>query len=77
MRELGLFEALVKHHNDARKVTGLNLTRINAILSNDPEIAKIRDIVEIGAVIDTAPEFLPPHRSATSNCGCYRYTKRR
>jgi hypothetical protein len=64
MRELGSFEALVKHHNDARKVTGLNLTRIKAILSNDPEIAKIRDIVEIGAVIDTAPEFLPIHRTA-------------
>ena len=64
MRELGSFEALVKYHNDAQKTTGLNLTRVNAILSNDPEIEKIRDIVEIGAVIDTAPEFRPKHRTA-------------
>ena len=40
MCELGSLEALVKYHNDAQKTTGLNLTRVNAILSNDPEIAK-------------------------------------
>ena len=52
--------------NSARsqKTTGLNMTRVNTILSNDPEIAKIRDIVETGAVIDTAPEFRPIHRTA-------------
>ncbi len=62
MHELGSFEALVKYHNDAQKTTGL---RVNDILiSNDPEIAKIRDIVEIGAVIDSTPEFRPIHRTA-------------
>ena len=35
MCELGSFEALVKYHNDAQKTTGLNLTRVNAILSSD------------------------------------------
>ena len=82
MRELGSFEALVKYHNDAQKTTGLNLTRVYDILSNDPEIEKIQEIVEIGAVIDTTPEFrlihrTAPFRSATSNYGCYRYTRRR
>jgi hypothetical protein len=64
MRELGSFEALVKYHNDAQKETGLNLTRVYDILSNDPEIGKIEEIVEIGAVIDTTPEFRPIHRTA-------------
>ena len=63
MRELGSFEALVKYYNDAQKITGLHLTRVNTLLSNDPEIGK-RDIVEIGVVIDTAPEFRPIHRTA-------------
>jgi hypothetical protein len=77
MRELGSFEALVKYHNDAQKTAGLNLTRVYDILSNDPEIGKIQEIVEIGAVIDTTPQYIAPHRSATSKCGCYRYTRRR
>ena len=64
MRELGSFEALVKYHNDAQKTTGLNLTRVYDILSTDPEIEKLHEIVEIGAVIDTTPEFRPIHRTA-------------
>jgi hypothetical protein len=44
MCEFGSFEALIEYHNDAQKTTGLNLTRVNAILSNDSQIAKIRDI---------------------------------
>ena len=40
MCELGSFEAIIEYHNDAQKITGLNLTRVNAIFSNDPEIAK-------------------------------------
>ena len=64
MRELGSVEALAKYRNDAQKTKGLNLTGVNAILSNEPEIAKIRDIVKIGAVIGTAPEFRPIHRTA-------------
>ncbi len=50
--------------NDAQKTTGLNLTRVYDILSNDPEIEKIQEIVEIGAIIDTTPEFRPIHRTA-------------
>jgi hypothetical protein len=64
MRELGSFEALIEYHNTAQKETGLNLARINAVLGNDPEIAKIRDIVENGAVIDMTPEFRAIHRTA-------------
>ena len=47
-----------------KKSTGLNLDRVNVVLRNDPEIEKIRGIVEVGAVIDTAPEFRPIHRTA-------------
>ena len=64
MRELGSFEALIAHHNDELKTTGMNLDRINAVLSNDPEIEKIRNIVENGAIIDMAPEFRAIHRTA-------------
>ena len=61
MCELGSFEAIIEYHNDAQKITGLNLTRVNAILSNDPEIAKIRDTVENGAVIDTYGAGISPN----------------
>ena len=64
LRQLGSFQALVEYHNNEQKRTGLNLARVNAVLSNDPNIEKIRDIVENGAVIDTAPEFHAIHRTA-------------
>ena len=64
LRQLGSFQALVAYHNNEQKRTGLNLDRVNTILGNDPNIEKIRDIVENGAVIDTAPEFQAIHRTA-------------
>jgi hypothetical protein len=64
LRELGSFSALVDYHNNAQKNTGLNLERVNAILGNDPQIDKIRDIVHKGATIDMAPDFTPIHRTA-------------
>ncbi len=73
MRELGSFEALITHHNnDAQKTTGMNLDRVNAVPSNDPEIEKIRDIAENGAIIDIAPAFQAIHRTAP-----YRYLQLR
>ncbi len=38
MFKLGSFEALIDHHNAVQKETGINLARVNAVLSNDPEI---------------------------------------
>ena len=64
MGELGSFEALIDYHNAVQKQAGLNLARVNTVLSNDPEIKKIREIVENGAVIDVAPEFRAIHRTA-------------
>ena len=64
MCKLGSFEALIDHHNAVQKETGINLARVNAVLSNDPEISKIRGIVENSSVIDVAPEFCAIHRTA-------------
>ena len=44
--------------------TIFSLERVNAILGNDPQIDKIRNIVHNGAVIDTAPDFTAIHRTA-------------
>ena len=81
MGELGSFEALIDYHNAVQKQAGLNLGRVNTVLSNDPEIKKIREIVENGAVIDVAPEFRAIHRTAPfrnlqHNNGCSQYIKR-
>ncbi len=64
LRELGSFSALVEYHNNVQKQSGLNLDRVNSILGNDPQIEKIRDIVQNGATIDMAPDFTPIHRTA-------------
>ena len=64
LRALGSFDALIDFHNDAQKRAGLNLSRVNAILGEDPAINKIREIVQRGAIIDTAPDFKTTHRSA-------------
>ena len=61
MGELG---SLIDYHKAVQKQTGINLARVNAVLSNDPGIEKIREIVENGAVIDVAPEFHAIHRTA-------------
>eukprot|EP01036_Dinobryon_divergens_P061880 gene61880-biopygen31399 len=68
LRELGSFSALADyHHNNVQKSTGLNLERVNSILGNDPQIEKIRDIVQKGATIDMAPDFTPIHRTAKAS----------
>ena len=65
MRVIGSFEVLIAYHNYAQNTTGMNLDRINAVLmSNDPEIEKIRDIVKNGTIIDMAPKFRAFHRTA-------------
>ena len=68
LRELGSFSALADyHHNNVQKSTGLNLECVNSILGNDPQIEKIRDIVQKGATIDMAPDFTPIHRTAKAS----------
>jgi hypothetical protein len=64
LRALGSFSALVDYHNNVQKRSGLSLERVNSILGNDPQIEKIRDIVQNGATIDMAPDFTPIHRTA-------------
>eukprot|EP01036_Dinobryon_divergens_P061800 gene61800-biopygen28419 len=64
LHKLGSFSALVDYHNNVQKSTRLNLERVNSILGNDPQIEKIRDIVQKGATIDMAPDFTPIHRTA-------------
>ena len=64
LRELGSFHALVEYHNNKQKDTGLNVDRVRAHLSQDPNYAKIYDLVDRGAVIDTAVDFKPTHRTA-------------
>jgi ribosomal protein S16 len=66
--ELGSFSALVDYHNNVQKSTRLNLERVNSTLGNDPQIEKIRDIVQKGATIDImAPDFTPIHRTAKAS----------
>ena len=65
LRRLGSLDALIAHHNNKQKDSGLNETRVKTThLSDDEKFPKILDIVQNGAIADTDPTFVKSARTA-------------
>ena len=64
LRRLVSLEALIVHHNNKQKESGLNETRVTTHLSDDEQFPKILDIVQNGAIADTDPTFVKSSRTA-------------
>ena len=64
LRRLGSLDALIVHHNNKQKDSGLNETRVMTHLSDDEHFPKILEIVQNGAVADTDPAFIKLPRTA-------------
>ena len=61
---LSSLDALIVHHNNKQKDSGLNETRVITHLSEDENFPKILEIVQNGAVADTDPAFIKSPRTA-------------
>ncbi len=64
LRRLGSLEALIVHHNNKQKDSGLNETRVKTHLSDDEQFPKILYIVQNGTIADTDPTFVKSARTA-------------
>ena len=62
LRRLGSLDALIVHHNNKQKDSGLNETRVITNLSDDEQFPKILDKFQNGEIANTDRRARPPFR---------------